>query len=797
MLQLIAIYLLKVIIVSAVLILYYWFALRNKHFHYYNRFYLLSAVVLSVALPLLNLNLFTLNSDNDKAISMFNVMYAAGENEIMFANKATSFDWQQLVLLTTIAITAVLLLVLAYRIIIIYRIKRKFPVSNMQEFDFVNTDLQQAPFSFLKNVFWRNDISLEENTGRLILQHELAHIKEKHTWDKLFMQVVIAVLWMNPLYRLIQKELYLIHEFIADDKSVTDKDTAAFAEMLLHAHYGKFNFDPAQPFFYSPIKRRLIMLTTSKEPRFSYMRRIMALPLLACVVLLFAFRLQKEDNNETINTVKPGTTFKLVVDAGHGGTDNGAMGINGQKEKDFTLAISKKIKELSTDYGIEVVLTRDNDVFMAPPEKVAFSEKLNADAFISIHTNAATAKDQKVKSGMEIFVSPDNIHLKESKILGSAILQKLGNDFKINTPLLMRQVGIWVLKANPDPAILIECGYITDKNDLAILKDDAQVETMARKILEGVAAYANNSNNPVDPYEVKLQDGNYFADTTSPTIKIRNKDLITSALPADVVFVVNGEITKESAVEKLDPNSIKSIEVLKDDEFAKSIYGIKGKTGAVIITTNNFKVPIDGSKMDDNVLYVINREIKSRKDMNALDPNTIESINVLKGPTAINKYGEKGKSGVIEIIIKGYKPKAAVIIKTTDSNAPLYIVDGNTLRADANHADIPAENISSMNVLKGEDAVKKYGEKGKNGVIIITTKDYKPGTTIEINTNGENAPVYVVDGNFITAEQLKISINPDDILSVNVLKAEQATKAYGDNGKNGVVEITTKNAARK
>ncbi|CAN5628653.1 hypothetical protein BH10BAC2_BH10BAC2_13690 [soil metagenome] len=735
MLQLIAIYLLKTIIVSAVLILYYWFALRNKRFHYYNRFYLLSAVVLSMGLPLLNLNLFTLNSNSDKAISMFNVMYASGETEIIFDNKTASFDWQQMVLLLSVAITAVLLLMLAYRIITIYRIKRKFPVSNMQEFDFVNTDLQQAPFSFLKNVFWRNDISLEENAGRLILQHELAHIEQKHTWDKLFMQVVIAVLWMNPLYRLIQKELYLIHEFIADDKSVTDKDTAAFAEMLLHVHYGKFNFDPAQPFFYSPIKRRLIMLTTSKEPRFSYVRRIMALPLLACVVLLFAFRLQKENNETVITTVNPGATFKLVVDAGHGGEDGGAVGINGTKEKDITLALSKKIKELSGEYGIEVVLTRDNDVYMTPPEKLAFSEKQNANAFISIHTNAATAKDQQVKSGMEIFVSPDNTHLNDSKILGSAVLQKLGSDFKVNTPLLMRKVGIWVLKSNPDPAILIECGYITNKEDLAILKDNAQVETMARKILEGVAAYANNSNSPIDPYEVKLQDANAFADTTtpdeSPNIKIRNKDFITSGIPADVVFVVNGEITKESEVEKLDPNSIKSIEVLKDDEFAKSIYNLAGKKAVIIITT------------------------------------------------------------------KDYQSKATITLKTTGTNAPLYIVDGNTLRADANHAEIPAENISSMNVLKDEDALKNYGEKGKNGVIIITTKDYKPKTTIEINTSGENAPVYVVDGNFITAEQLKISINPDDILSVNVLKGQQATKAYGDNGKNGVIEITTKNAAKK
>ncbi|QEC67539.1 hypothetical protein FRZ67_09620 [Panacibacter ginsenosidivorans] len=654
MLQLIAIYLLKTIIVSAVLILYYWFALRNKRFHYYNRFYLLSAVVLSVVLPLLNLKLFTLNSSSDKAISMFNVIYAAGEAEMIFDHKSILPDWQQLLLLLVLAITAVLLLMLAYRIITIYRIKKKFPVSTMQEFDFVNTDLSQAPFSFLKNVFWRNDISLEENAGRLILQHELTHIKEKHTWDKLFMQVVIAVLWMNPLYRLIQKELYLIHEFIADGKSVTDKDTAAFAEMLLHAHYGKFNFDPAQPFFYSPIKRRLIMLTTSKEPRFSYVRRIMALPLLACVVLLFAFRLQKE-NNEVVTTLKPGTTFKLVVDAGHGGYDGGAVTTDGTKEKDITLAISKKIKALSADYGVNVILTRTEDTYMNPREKADFSNKQNADAFVSIHVNAAE-KDQLYKSGMEVVVSKnnDNKQLDKSKILGSALLQELNKNFSTTQSLLQRKTGIWVLQATTVPAVLVECGYLTNNKDLSLLKDEVQIELMAKKILEGVVAYANNNNNPVEPYEVKLQDDNAMADTTKP----KDNTKTSTTIPADVVYVLNEEITTKETIDKLDPNNIASIEILKDDPWRKSIYNIKGKQAAVVVITKDYKPKVIAKNITgDAPIYIVDGKPVSETDAKKIDANNILTVNVLKGNEATKAYGEDGKSGVVIIITKAKERK--------------------------------------------------------------------------------------------------------------------------------------------
>jgi len=685
MLQAIAIYLLKTIIVSALLVLYYWFALRNKRFHYYNRFYLLTAVVLSIVLPLLSFSLFTFNSNSEKAISMFNIIYADGEPEIIFATKSALFDWQQFALLIGVAITAVLLLLLTFRIITIYRIRKKYPVTKMQEFDFVNTDLQQAPFSFLKNIFWRNDIPLEETTGRLILQHELAHIKQKHTWDKLFMQIVIAVLWANPLYRLIQKELYLIHEFIADDKSVTDKDTAAFAEMLLHAHYGKFDFYPAQPFFCSPIKRRLIMLTTSKEPRFSYLRRVMALPLLACVVLLFAFRLQKENASENITPLKPGTTFKLVVDAGHGGQDAGTVASDGTKEKDVALLIAKKIKSLSSEYGVDVIMTRTDDVFMTPREKADFSNNQKADAFVSIHVNAAV-NAQLMKSGMEVVISKnnDNQQLDKSKILGSALIQNLNKNFTTTQTLLQHKVGIWVLQATTVPAALIECGYLTNSKDLNLLKNNAQIELMAKKILEGVVAYANNNNTPVSPYEIKMQDDNAMADTSKPgdtkqSIKFINKNLTAPVNSNDVVFVVNGEIKSESDAEQLDPDNISIIEVLKNDDFAKSIYNVKGKQAVIIITTKDYKpktVTLAKSSAENTTLYIVDGTSMSAEEAKKIDPNDILSVNVLKGEQAAKAYGDYGKNGVVEITTKNAARKGKGIIRATGTEVQNFLLFG-------------------------------------------------------------------------------------------------------------------------
>ncbi len=630
MLQIIAVYLLKVLICSALLLAYYWVALRNKRFHYYNRFYLLMAVVLSFTVPLLNLQWFSFSSNNMQAITLLNVMYGNGEADVTLAGKGFQLDWQDAVSLAAFAITTFFLLMLAYRILKIYQIKRSFPVSKTDEFDFINTDIEQAPFSFLKNIFWRSDISLEEKTGQQILRHELAHIKQKHTWDKLFIQIVLAIFWMNPFYWLLQRELYLIHEFIADEKAVEDKDASAFAAMLLHAQYGKFMFAPAQSFFYSPIKRRLLMLTTSKKPSLSYVRRLMALPLLTFVICLFAFRLH--ENTKAVTNVN--TPFKLVVDAGHGGKDNGAVGVNGILEKDINLAISKKIKQLAGEYKIDVVLTRDDDKYMSPQEKVQFAETQNANAFISMHVNTTEpGKTKAADAGMEVYVSKENQHFDDSKLLGSAVLQSLKNNFEVATYLSESNTGIWVLKANTLPAILVELGYIDDNNDAANLTNDKKVEQMARKILEGIALYANHSADQIKEVDIKKENMGFYADTTAPAAAMQSTKESSSGQP---VYIIDGVFGTRADMEKLNPANIKNVNVLKEENAVKA-YGEKGKNGVIIITTKNAAV----KPMNDSVLYMLDGKIVKATEVNKLDPAKIISMNVLKDKAAIDKYGQR------------------------------------------------------------------------------------------------------------------------------------------------------------
>jgi N-acetylmuramoyl-L-alanine amidase len=576
MLQQISIYLLKVICISGLLFLYYHVALRNKQFHYYNRFYLLLAVVLSIVLPFVQLQWFTFFTSSPQTIHLYKIVYGKGEEDIVL-NTSFSFNWQQIALYFLAAISGCLLLIFSIRIIKIQRLKKKYPVQELPEFDFVNTDISAAPFSFFKSIFWRNDISLNEETGKQILQHEITHIKQKHSWDKIFMQVSLCFYWMNPFFYLIEKELFLIHEFIADENAVKHSDADAFAKMLLTARFGKFQFLPAQSIFYSSIKRRLIMLTTSKKPGFSYVRRIFALPLIATLVCLFAFTVKNKNadtSSQNIKTIKP---FVLVVDAGHGGKDYGAVG-NGMYEKDVVLKIAEKIKELSSQYGVDVILTRNSDVFMNPIQKSDFANGQNADAFITIHVSAASKNEQADPSGIEIYVSEKNKNLLEqSQVFGSSILQNVSTDFKAATALNTRNVGIWVTDNSKIPSALIECGYITNTDDANNLKDDSKIELMAKNILKGVAIYANNSFDKSNLYRIQPTE----KDTNAPSLQLKPG-------AGKPLYVLDGKIIKEDEFKKVRPENIESMNVLKDKD-ATDKYGDKGKYGVIEIILKNDK----------------------------------------------------------------------------------------------------------------------------------------------------------------------------------------------------------------
>ncbi len=361
------------------------------------------------------------------------------------------------------------------------------------------------------------------------------------------MNVVLLFLWINPFFWLMQKELGMIHEFIADKEALEDSDINAFAEMILQTVYPGQQFSITNNFFHSPLKRRLIMFTKNKNPKTNYLSRLLVLPVAAFVFFAFTFKMK------TINTAYySGKKITVIIDAGHGGADYGGIE-NGIKEKDLNLAIAKDIKELNTNEDLNIVLSRPGDELMTPQDRVKFAQASKADLFVSIHMDAETNKNNH--NGVTILVPKnDNVYFNESKLLGSALIESFRNNYRLGVAekLEQRERGIWVLNANECPAVLIEPGFLSNQNDLNYLVKAENQQTIAKNILKGIEKYAEQ--NLIG----KSNNISVTADTVPAYVAPPGAHLSSKA-----IFIVDGKIISTTEANAIDPSKIQSINVLK------------------------------------------------------------------------------------------------------------------------------------------------------------------------------------------------------------------------------------------
>jgi hypothetical protein len=286
-------YIIRSMILSGVLAGYYHIALRNKKFHAYNRFYLLSALVASLVFPFIHFTIFTIHESRSVPLRLLAGVFIIGDTPGPPTFHLTP-AW--VAIGCSVAVSVVLLGGLLFRIRWIYRVRRASHPLKMPGYTLVPTDVPQAPFSFLQNLFWQRVLPIESETGKSIMQHELTHIRQRHTYDKLFTQLAVCIYWINPFFWYLQRELNIVHEFLADAGSIAEGDAESFAIMLLESsHNEKYYRNPAyypvaeHYFFHSSIKRRLFMITQSNKTRYSGWRQLLVLPVIALLLAVFSF----------------------------------------------------------------------------------------------------------------------------------------------------------------------------------------------------------------------------------------------------------------------------------------------------------------------------------------------------------------------------------------------------------------------------------------------------------------------------------------------------------------------------
>jgi TonB-dependent SusC/RagA subfamily outer membrane receptor len=284
---------LQVIVASGILYGYYHFFLRNKQFHQYNRYYLLAATVISILIPFFNIPVyFTEEETQSSAIlqTLKTIYYSGTEEAVMIttASSGGSFDWNMFLY----SLYALIALVLFTRIVIslknIARIIKTNKGEKLGDIQFINTSEPDAPYSFFRWLFWNKGIELNSDKGQQIFRHEVFHIRQRHSWDVIFIEIANMIFWINPFFYLIKKELRAIHEFLADQFAVNEDEKWNYAELLLMQAL-QTNQRFVNPFFHNQIKRRIAMITNSQKTSYRYLRKILALPVGVMITLALAF----------------------------------------------------------------------------------------------------------------------------------------------------------------------------------------------------------------------------------------------------------------------------------------------------------------------------------------------------------------------------------------------------------------------------------------------------------------------------------------------------------------------------
>lgn len=218
----------------------------------------------------------------------------------------------------------------------------------------------------------------------------------------------------------------------------------------------------------------------------------------------------------------------IVIDAGHGGEDPGALGRHGSREKEVTLTIARRLKTLiDAEPNMRAILTRDGDYFLPLAERVEKARKLRADLFVSIHADSFVRRDARGSSVFALserratseaarwlakkeneadLIGGVNLDVKDRYLaqtlldlsqtatidhslrLGDSVLKRLGT---VNTLHKGRveQASFAVLKAPDVPSILVETAFISNPDEEKRLNDERYQEKLARAILDGIGDY--------------------------------------------------------------------------------------------------------------------------------------------------------------------------------------------------------------------------------------------------------------------------------------------------------------------
>jgi len=305
----------QILIFQLCFLVVYELLLRKETFFNWNRAYLLITSIVSLVVPFIKLKSFSKVIPNEFIISLPTVILGEStpENPVVFeqiesviVNNESALSMLWIWYAGIVVFTGILLFKLAK----IWKFKLMNSSVEKQGYSITTLKNSEDAFSFLQSIFLGDQI---ENTQKeSILTHEKVHVKEKHTIDLLWFELLRIVLWFNPLIYIYQKRITEVHEFIADKSA--SKDQQNYYENLLAKTFNIAQFSVVNQFYSaSLIKKRIIMLTKEKSNKTKLVKYITVIPIVLVMLVFVSFTDALEAQNITGTTVSSETTVMKDV----------------------------------------------------------------------------------------------------------------------------------------------------------------------------------------------------------------------------------------------------------------------------------------------------------------------------------------------------------------------------------------------------------------------------------------------------------------------------------------------------
>ncbi|MDH6254069.1 hypothetical protein M2347_003796 [Chryseobacterium sp. H1D6B] len=611
-------YFVKVIVCSGVMFLYYRLSLKDKTFHHYNRFYLLSAMLLSLLLPLIKVDDFTIEVNSNVYLLINKLQNFNSNNEINY-----EFIYFRIIFSALGLVSLYFLGRFIYGILKIQQLKKEFQRESFDGINFYHTNLTEAPFSYFKNLFWKNTIVLNSDIGKQILKHEMVHIEQKHSFDKIFLEIITSIFWFNPFFHIIKKEISLIHEYLADKKAVKQSDTKAFAQMLLASHFSGTQLPATSPFLSSNLKKRLKMLQKPKT-KFGYARRIFALPVLFTVAFAYMVNAKNEEIKETNiavekavsqikkDTITPEINKTAVIPSKAYTKSDGA-----EKIADLGKKIQEKSKSLKE----------------MKPESREFQKNVDEINALSDEINKIASSDDFKRKAMVVRVDGNNIKMKIDELLNSDDWKKGVKEFQEMPPF---EFEFPDTPLPPTPPNAPNTPNAPKNPSLKIFKltDMKWSAEEAYKTAETARGSAENA-------KVAAETAKKRAEIEKKRAKLNEKRAKLEGERAKL----EGERAKLEAERRVLDGNHKVFVFNNTASFSNSDVPVKMAVDANYILYNSKTNTLSAKGLksftaDDNMKIYINGKEVTKKELETLSPNDIANININKRNKDGNTSGE-------------------------------------------------------------------------------------------------------------------------------------------------------------